>query len=50
MPALWSPDFFWRIFERTGSVLAYLMYRRSLAGGRRLGRRPTGRWLPASNR
>ncbi|MDI3297674.1 MAG: YqzL family protein [Bacillota bacterium] len=29
MPAA---DFFWAIFERTGSILAYLLYR-SLLGG-----------------
>ncbi len=28
MQNLWSADLFWRIFEATGSVWAYLAYRR----------------------
>jgi len=23
----WTPEFFWRVFETTGSVWAYLIYR-----------------------
>ncbi len=23
----WTPEFFWRIFETTGSIWAYLIYR-----------------------
>ncbi|GAW92273.1 YqzL family protein [Calderihabitans maritimus] len=24
----WPADFFWRIFEKTGSITAYIIYRR----------------------
>jgi len=33
----WTPEFIWRVFETTGSVWAYLLYRRLTA------RRP--RWV-----
>jgi hypothetical protein len=23
----WTPEFFWRVFETTGSIWAYLLYR-----------------------
>jgi len=26
-----AADFFWRLFERTGSIVAYLLYRQSRA-------------------
>jgi hypothetical protein len=28
MQSLWSADVFWRVFESTGSIWAYLAYRR----------------------
>jgi len=28
MQSLWSADMFWRLFEATGSIWAYLAYRR----------------------
>jgi hypothetical protein len=30
--AYWSGDWCWRLFETTGSVWAYLLYRRTAAG------------------
>ncbi len=27
MEIVWTPEFFWRVFETTGSVWAYLLYR-----------------------
>lgn len=27
----WSPEYFWRVFEVTGSIWAYLVYRQMLA-------------------
>lgn len=24
---VWNPDVFWRLFEGTGSIVAYLLYR-----------------------
>ncbi|HLN13163.1 MAG TPA: YqzL family protein [bacterium] len=27
MEITWTPEFFWRVFETTGSVWAYLLYR-----------------------
>lgn len=24
---MWTPEFFWRVFETTGSIWAYLVYR-----------------------
>lgn len=31
VPVMWTAEFFWRLFERTGSILAYLLYRQLLA-------------------
>jgi len=28
----WTPEVFWRVFETTGSVWAYLLYRRLTTG------------------
>jgi hypothetical protein len=30
---IWTPEFFWRLFESTGSIWAYLLYRRLSLGG-----------------
>ncbi len=27
MEIVWTPEFFWRAFETTGSIWAYLIYR-----------------------
>jgi hypothetical protein len=28
---MWTPEFFWRVFETTGSIWAYLVYRQLMA-------------------
>ncbi|HEV2357553.1 MAG TPA: hypothetical protein VGZ23_08085 [bacterium] len=42
MEIAWTPEGFWRLFEATGSIWAYLIYRDLVAG--------EGRWvLPILN-
>ncbi|GEM_PF-753320 len=31
MEIVWTPDAFWRLFETTGSIWAYLIYRKLAA-------------------
>ncbi len=31
MEMTWTPEFFWRMFETTGSIWAYLVYRQLTA-------------------
>lgn len=33
MAIAWSADFFWSVFESTGSIWAYLVYRRLVLRG-----------------